>query len=299
MKRKRFFNFCTAAAVMLLFVGGLTLDATPFQQTEKDKVGKLKRDIRPLPVVKKTKPGDLSIRFMKCPPKVVKAGQNLKGSFHAVGKSTYFRPIKDVVVDFIMTRRPGYPSPAPLAVVSAHYSDNVLLSGGRENIDFRGPGDVTVKINGNVKIPVDTPPGVYYIGAVIDAGNKYNETNEKNNVHFCRVVVKTGDAPAEVAKKPVITGYAQRCAIKGYKLTINGRDFGDRAGKGVAMGGHGVHVDLEIIHWMDTRVVVMIPHDRRLHEGEWYYVGIEKEDHRGWLSNISKTITICPGKSKR
>ena|GEM_PF-5131989 len=30
-------------------------------------------------------------------------------------------------------------------------------------------------------IPADTPPGIYYLGAVIDAGNKVKEVNEKDN----------------------------------------------------------------------------------------------------------------------
>jgi subtilase family serine protease len=46
-----------------------------------------------------------------------------------------------------------------------------------------------VPLNGSNTIPADTPSGIYYLGAVIDAGNKFSESNERNNVHFCKIKV--------------------------------------------------------------------------------------------------------------
>jgi len=131
---------------------------------------------------------DLSIRITKC-PKSVKQGQSLGATFQVTGKSTFPNALKSIAVDIILTSKRTYPVPVPYAVYSPNYSDGVLLKGGREHISFKGPGTVTVKLNGTNTIPADTPPGIYYLGAVIDAGNKAKEGNEKNNVSFCRIKV--------------------------------------------------------------------------------------------------------------
>jgi hypothetical protein len=141
---------------------------------------------------------DLTIKIVRCPKQVVKAGEALNAGFQVVGTSTFAGPVNSVAVDLILTSNPTYPAPAPYAVYSANYSDNVLLKGGREYISFPGPGNVNVKLNGTNTIPADTPSGIYYLGAVIDAGNKFNESNEKNNVHFCKLQVIGSDTQ----KKP-------------------------------------------------------------------------------------------------
>ena len=51
------------------------------------------------------------------------------------------------------------------------------LKGGREHISFKGPDKVNVKLNGSNIIPANTPPGIHYLGVVIDAGNKVKESN--------------------------------------------------------------------------------------------------------------------------
>lgn len=132
---------------------------------------------------------DLTIKIVQCPKNVVTPGEELGNGFQVQAKSTFAGAVNGVVVDFILTSNPVYPVPAPYAVYSANYSNNVLLKGGRENISFAGPGVVNVPLNGTNQIPADTPPGVYYLGAVVDAGNKFNETSEKNNVYFCRLNV--------------------------------------------------------------------------------------------------------------
>jgi hypothetical protein len=100
------------------------------------------------------------------------------------------------------------------------------------------------------------------------------------------------ECKAEV-EKPVITGYEEKCGMKGGRLAILGRNFGTKSGKGVALGGHGIHVDLKVISWEDSKIVAEIPDDLKIQEGQWYYVGVERADHREWLSNIDKNITIC------
>ena len=135
------------------------------------------------------KRGDLSIKISQCPGGVT-AGQNLGSGFQVLAKSTFANAINDVAVDIILTSTPTYQVPAPYAAYSSNYSNNVLLKGGREFISFAGPGIVNVTLNGNNQIPADTPPGSYYLAAVVDAGNKVTEINEQNNVAFCRIKVK-------------------------------------------------------------------------------------------------------------
>jgi hypothetical protein len=144
---------------------------------------------------------DLTIKIVQCPKKVVKPGEDLGSGFQVIGSSTFPNPLKDIAVDLILTSKPTYPAPAPYAVYSPNYSDNVLLKGGREHISFTGPGKVNVPLNGTNTIPADTPSGNYYLGAVIDAGNKVKESSERNNVSFCKLRV----VRLEVKRMPDLT----------------------------------------------------------------------------------------------
>lgn len=133
--------------------------------------------------------GDLAIRFARCPNKVFKPGDPIGPSIKVTAKCTFPLGAKEVAVDTFLTSKMTYPVPVPFAVYSANYSDNVLLIGGRTHIDFKKAGKMRVKIDTTSTIPADTPPGIYYLGISIDAGNKYKETNERNNVHFCKIKV--------------------------------------------------------------------------------------------------------------
>jgi len=108
------------------------------------------------------------------------------------------------------------------------------------------------------------------------------ESNKANFKLTCKI---------PIAAKPEITGYKEACGKKGSNITILGKNFGTQEGKGVALGGHGIHVDLKVISWSDATIVAQIPNDPRIQEGQWYYIGI-REDGK-WLSNIDKNITIC------
>lgn len=184
---KRF--FVPGGVLVLLFALIVAFSTPSYAQRE------IKRTITSKNLVLQN---DLTIKIVQCPKSVVKAGEDLNAGFQVVGTSTFAGPLSGVVVDLILTSNPTYPAPAPYAVYSANYSDNVLLKGGRENISFPGPGNVNVPLNGTNTIPADTPSGIYYLGAVIDAGNKFKESNERNNVHFCRLQVIGSDSQ----KKP-------------------------------------------------------------------------------------------------
>lgn len=123
----------------------------------------------------------------------------------------------------------------------------------------------------------------------------YPTNLQSNKAHF---LVKCATPPEP---KPEITGYKMpgpqgACVPKGGRFTILGRHFGPQAGKGVALGGHGIHVDLPVSSWADSQIVVTLPDDPRIQERQWYYTGVEKDSHNQWLSNISKNITVCPSR---
>ncbi len=136
---------------------------------------------------------DLKISI-KCPGKAV-AGENLKQTIKVfvtnLGKTT----ARNFPVDLIISKNRN--APMKFAVYSATFKEDALLLGGREFVKSLAPGKtVPVKLNGNNRIPKDTPSGLYYIGAIVDAGNKVSEYNENNNMAFC---------PIKVSKLPILT----------------------------------------------------------------------------------------------
>jgi len=229
---------------------------------------------------------DLAVKILQC-PRVAHANQNLGAGFQVVAQNSGKAAAKDVAVDIVLKKNSSCAVPTPLAVYAPNYSDGVLLKGGREHVSLNPGQTLNVKLNGTNTIPADTPAGNYFLCAVIDAGNKIKEVNESNNCSCCPLTITAS------AVKPEITGYKERCGVKGSNVTILGKNFGTQAGKGVALGGHGIHVDLSVISWSNTSIVAQIPNDPKIQEGQWYYIGVEKSNHSEWLSNISKNITIC------
>ncbi len=141
---------------------------------------------------------ELRVSLTNCPGSA-QAGQDLK---------TPFLPLKVVVtnsgdkvaqnfsVDIVLSTTVVVALKP--AVYSPNFSDDVLLQGGREFIPSLKPGEhLTVKLNGNLKIPEDTPAGLYYLVAVVDSANKVDEGNENNNVSVCPLKITSGQvAPA-------------------------------------------------------------------------------------------------------
>lgn len=101
-------------------------------------------------------------------------------------------PGKKIAVDLVLLSRGAYPSPAPLAVYAPQYQDKVLLKGGRAFIQA-GYGTTTVVFDGPLTIPENTPPGLYYLAAVADAGDVVMESDERNNVALAGIWVDKED----------------------------------------------------------------------------------------------------------
>jgi len=92
----------------------------------------------------------------------------------------------------------------------------------------------------------------------------------------------------------VISGYDQKtCYVSGQKIIITGAGFGDKKGKGIAIGGNGIHVDVKnILRWSNTQISAILPSDSRI-QAKRYYIGIEQDNHSKWLSNINKSFLFC------
>lgn len=85
------------------------------------------------------------------------------------------------------------------------------------------------------------------------------------------------------------------CVELGSSVNIYGAGFGPRqTGRYVVLGGHGISAVLRVTAWREGRITALVPNYRRIRQGQWYYIGLQNEDHQ-WISNISRTITICRG----
>ena len=129
---------------------------------------------------------DLSIKLTTCPDYVV-PGETLRNKIRVTAINSGDKAV-EATVELILSRRKDYVCPVPFAVYCPTYKDYVLLKGGRMLVSLP-PGATEITFKGSNAIPPDTKEGVYYIGAVIDAGNMVPETNEKNNAYFKKVYV--------------------------------------------------------------------------------------------------------------
>ena len=173
---------------------------------------------------------DLQIKII-CPnPAKAYAGQSLGKSIKVWVKNVGDVPAQNFSVDLVLSKDTNIP--VKFAVYSPNFSDDVLLKGGREFVKLLGPGKtIPVSLNGTNTIPSDTPPGVYYLGAVVDPGKKVKEFNEGNNTAICRLIIyKQGEEIAFKVTKVYATvspkSYKGKCPFKfnftGY-ITTNGK----------------------------------------------------------------------------
>ncbi|MBN2346231.1 MAG: hypothetical protein JXO51_07550 [Candidatus Aminicenantes bacterium] len=135
---------------------------------------------------------------IRCPTTAL-AGQELKSTITVWAENRGNGTSGAFSVDLVLSRNEEVP--VEPAVYSANYHDDVLLQGGRERVSglpaatLSGPARKKVKLNGSNRIPADTPPGNYYLAAVIDSGREIGEKKEDNNVALCRIRVVPGDLP--------------------------------------------------------------------------------------------------------
>ena len=130
---------------------------------------------------------------IKCPPYAY-PGQELWKNIKVFVWNKGVKGAQNFHLDLVLSSDKTVP--VKYASYSPNYHEDVLLQGGREFVSsILSKKTISLTLNGNNKIPDDTPPGYYYIAAVVDPGNAVKELNEKNNVGFCMIKVKEPGLP--------------------------------------------------------------------------------------------------------
>ncbi len=243
---------------------------------------------------------DLKIRI-KCPGKA-EAGQDLKQTINVYVTNTGKVAAKNFPVDLIISKDAS--APMQYAVYSAVFKEDALLLGGREFVPYLGPGQTkAVKLYGNNRVPADTPTGAYFLGAIVDAGNKVRESNERNNMDFCRLKVKGKTIPPEkkiididitdiyldkhcrIWIKHTNNGSDKLDVILREKVWVDGRLVTDDTERIVLLPGksfaHGVGADPGVIAIGTPRVKAQIDVD-----------GVLTETNE--MNNIKVKVVRCP-----
>jgi hypothetical protein len=172
--------------LLFLFSSTMSMGQVQQQTTQQQITHKPRLTLIPLP--------DLQVNF-SCPSTIVVGADivsqvTLKvwnsGNAPAIGLTTASK--NGYMVDLMLSTDTN--TPVRWAVYSPNFSEDVLLRGGRiSNTETLKPGQSKVYQVG-ARIPADTPTGVYYICAKVDAGNKITEVNEANNSFCKRVYIK-------------------------------------------------------------------------------------------------------------
>jgi hypothetical protein len=231
---------------------------------------------------------DLTIAVVDC-PKTAKAGQDLRSMLRLLAANTGESVQKDVALEIVLKNSPLCPKLGRPAAYSPNYYDGVLLRQGREFVTVEPGKTLTIAPYGAVTIPGDTPVGrTYYLCAVLDPENLLKETNKENNC-ACSPIKIIG-----TEEGPLITRFVESCLVPGNTLTILGNNFGTESGTVSAVSTSGLPINLSVSFWSDTRVVVLIPTDARMKDGQQYTVNIfRKGDHASRFTG-GKTISSCP-----
>ena len=133
---------------------------------------------------------DLTVRIKEC-PKTARPGHDLGAALKIKAINRGMIDTKDVLVDIILKKELTCPVPTPLAEYSPHFHDGVLLKGGRQEVSLNAGQRLVISPIGPNAIPADTPAGEYFLCAVIDAGNKFKESDEENNCACCPLKIVT------------------------------------------------------------------------------------------------------------
>lgn len=235
---------------------------------------------------------DLTLAVVEC-PKTAKAGQDLKSTVRLLAENTGDTIQKGITLEIILRNSPLCPKTGRPAAYSPNYYDGVLLSEGREYITLEPDKTLSITPSGVNTIPWNTPAGrTYYLCGVLDPENKVKETNKDNNCACCAIKIIGAE------EGPLVTRFMESCLVPGRSLTIFGRNFGPEIGTVTALSTYGLTINFSVSSWSDSSVVVQIPNDSRMQEGQQYMVNIM---HRGGQSGSitgGKSIGICPTPKK-
>lgn len=193
-------------------------------------------------------------------------GQDLGAGFAVKIRNIGNVAAKNFFVDLILSSDTHIPVNA--AAYSPSYHEDVLLKGGRESVASLAPGSmIPLKLKGSNTIPPDTPPGKYYLGAVVDSTGKVTEKNEKNNIVFLKLVVQSCiDSVSQTGYWPGGSGFVE--------LNLKGKGFGQSMGsRTVRVGPHSFDVN-NLEYWTDKHVIIWLPNSFAF--GEFYDIYLMK-----------------------
>ena len=88
---------------------------------------------------------------------------------------------KDLTLDIILNKDNTCPVISPDEVNSTHYSNGVLLKGGREQLSIKAGQKLQIIRDGTITIPAETPTGDYSLCAVINTSDHIKESNKMIN----------------------------------------------------------------------------------------------------------------------
>jgi hypothetical protein len=231
---------------------------------------------------------DLTLAVVDC-PKTARAGQDLKSLLRLLAANSGESVQKNIALEIVVKKSPLCPKSGRSAAYSPNFYDGVLLRQGREFVSMEPGKPLTITPYGALTIPGDIPVGrTYYLCAVLDPENLVKETNKENNCACCPIKI------IGTEESPLITNFVENCLVPGNSLTILGNNFGPETGTVTAMSTSALPIKLSVSFWSDTRVVVLIPNDVRIKDGQRYSITILK--HGGSVSSFTagKSIAICP-----
>lgn len=256
-------------------------------------LAQVQRQISQKPALTLKRLPDLQVKFT-CPSTIL-AGTNIgsqiqlkvwnSGNAPAAGTDTAGN--NGYMVDLMLSTDTN--TPAGWAIYSANFGEDVLLQGGRiSNTKTLKPGESKIYPVGG-GIPADTPPGVYYICAKVDAGNKIAELKETNNTFCKRVRIKSGQTerlPDLRVKFTCPTNIVAGTNI-GSQIKLKVGNFGNAPAPGTdTAGNNGYMVDL------------MLSTDTNTPAGWAVYSANFSEDVLLQGGRISNTKTLNPGQSR-
>ena len=111
---------------------------------------------------------------------------------------------RDFYVELVLSSDLQIPvKPAPY---SENFNEDVLLKDGRQKVAAIKPGErLTLDLKGSIKVPPDTLPGRYYLGAVVDPENKIEELDENNNFNAKFVMISMSEPGVLILDIPDVT----------------------------------------------------------------------------------------------
>ena len=132
--------------------------------------------------------GECDVTFAELPdlvssiqyPVRIEPGQPLGSELAVKIENRGTAAAKDFDVDVVLSGDDKIP--VKTMPSSENFTEDAVLPNGREHVAILEPGQSTSLVFKGARIPKDTPPGKYYLGAVVDSENRVAEINEENNI---------------------------------------------------------------------------------------------------------------------